>query len=298
MFFVESLVDRAGVASAQPFRLQRGVDFVGLAAIAHVGGKPHVAITVKTLFLQPVAAGLLHFGEKGGEIRGRPVVHLAIGGADEIILEIGNQAAERGNDTGGGRHHHTFHIQFAGKETGEHRARAAESEEVKFARVDGEAGGQGVHLRIHARDGDIDDVAGERLDGKAEFFGKRQEGGARCGVIDGHCAITERHVADEIGGRHGVRDCRAVAAASVTGRPRRRTGTFRSDLQQAETIHPRDRAAALANGTDGNGGNVNLEIADQLTDPILGLAIKNNGHIGAGAANVQAHHPLKAAGLG
>src|SRR5690606_1011935 len=50
-----------------------------------------------------------------------------------------------------------------------------------------------------------------------------------------------------------------------------------------------DRAATLADRTDRNGRDEDLELADQFTHTVLWLAVHYDRHVGARSANVEAH---------
>ncbi len=81
---------------------------------------------------------------------------------------------------------------------------------------------------------------------------------------------------------------RPLAAAAVAGRPGRGAGALRPDLQHAVLVHPGDRAAAVADRGDRDGGDEHLELADELAGAELRRAVHDQRHVGAGAADVEA----------
>ena len=89
---------------------------------------------------------------------------------------------------------------------------------------------------------------------------------------------------DESIGNGGARSASAVAGGS-----RRRAGALGSDAQNAQRVHRCDRAPARADRGNRHGRQIDRELADHLADAVLRLAVTNDGHVGAGSADIEAH---------
>ena len=89
--------------------------------------------------------------------------------ADEVVLDVGDQAAQRADHAGTRRDQHALHAELARQEAAQHRAGAAERQQGEVARVDAVARDELVDLDEHAGDGDADDRLRGLLEPEAEL---------------------------------------------------------------------------------------------------------------------------------
>ena len=85
----------------------------------------------------------------------------------------------------------------------------------------------------------------------------------------------------------GVGDRGGPATAAIAGGPRIGARALRPDVEDAARVHPRDGAAARAEGVDVDGGHRHLLAGHAFVACQLGLAALDQGDVGAGAAHVE-----------
>ena len=85
----------------------------------------------------------------------------------------------------------------------------------------------------------------------------------------------------------GVGDGRFGAALAIAGRPRRRAGALRPDMQDAAGIDPRDRAAAGADRGDIEAVERDAVAGDAAVHDQRRLAVDDEADVGAGAAHIE-----------
>src|SRR5690606_17972830 len=95
---------------------------------------------------------------------------------DEIVAQVGYDAAERIGDAGSRRHHDPRYAELSGKSGGMQRSRAAEGEEGKVARIVSFADRHYTHRAGHLDIGEPEHRSGRldpvEPDAAAELFGK------------------------------------------------------------------------------------------------------------------------------
>ncbi len=121
---VEDLDDGLDIAVPGRVLADMGFDLEGLTAVAHVGGMDQPVVARELLFPpQPVKCLRPQFGEPVAQrCRRRGHVEIEMGGRDEIVLHIGDQAAEGAQHAGRHRNDDVPHAELARQETGDHRA--------------------------------------------------------------------------------------------------------------------------------------------------------------------------------
>ena len=211
-----------------------------------------------------------------------------VGRADEVVLDVGDQPAQRAEHARRRRDQHPLHAEFARQEAAQHRSGAAERQQREVARVDALARGELADLAIHAGDRDLDDRFGGLLEPAPELRRDRADGGARLLDIDGDRVVADVAVADEAADGEGIGHGGPRAAAAVAGRAGRRAGAFGPDRQDAELAHRGDRAAAVADRRHRNGRDVDREVADHFAHAVGRRAVDDDRDIGRGAADVEA----------
>ena len=286
---MEGRGDALPVAGRDPVQLQRHLDLERLPVVTHVGGG-----------LQHVGAGeLLLVGDPGGgaareavEIRlearqlgGRQRV---VGRADEVVLDVGDQSAQRRQHARRRRDQDLAHAQFARQEAAQHRSGAAERQQREVARVDALARGELADLAVHAGDRHLDDGFGGLFEPAPELRRDRRDGGARLFDIDGDRVVADVAVADDAADGEGIGHGGPRAAAAVAGRAGRRPGALGPDRQHAELAHRGDRTAAVADRRHRNGRDVDREVAHHLARAVGRRAVDDDRDVGRGAADVEA----------
>ena len=103
-------------------------------------------------------------------------------GADEVVAEVGDDAAERVGDAGAGGDEDAGDAELAGERAGVQRAGAAEGEEGEVARVGAEGERDHADGVRHLGVGDAEDGLGGGLGVEAEGAGDRCRSGRRRGV--------------------------------------------------------------------------------------------------------------------
>ena len=268
---------------------QRHLDLERLAPVAHVGGR-----------LQHVRTGeLLLLGDPGGRAPGE-VVEIGlqarqlvgrqriVGRADEVVLDVGDQPAQRRQHARRRRDQHLVHAELARQEAAQHRAGAAERQQGEVARVDALARGELADLAIHAGDRHLDDGFGGLFEPAPELGRDRADGGARLLDVDGDRVVADVAVADDAADRERIGHGGPRAAAAVAGRAGRRARAFGPDRQHAELAHLGDRAAAVADRRHRNGRDVDREVAHHLAGAVGRRAVDDDRDVGRGAADVEA----------
>ena len=148
-----------------------------------------------------------------------------VDGVDEILAQVGHQAAERVGEPRPHRHQHLGDAELARDRHGVQRPGPAEGEQHEVARVVAarqrdESDGAG-----HVRVGEPEDGGGGILDGEAE---RPRQPVADDGAhgLDVHGALDRRQPSRIEPAEHqvGVGDGGLGAAAAVADRPRRRAG--------------------------------------------------------------------------
>ena len=226
-----------------------------------------------------------------------------IGGRDrldvafrEVVLHIDQQAAERRGDAGIGRHDHDRDRQFARQREPVQRARAAERDERKIARIVAAADRDQPHRVGHVGVGDTHDRLRRLMQLHAKFLGNT--GAHRVNRLlrikpDRAARKTFAEPPEhDIGigvGRHRV-------AAAVARRPGIGAGRLRAVAQRPALVDPGERAAAGADRQHLDAGKADR--VAELDVPVFGdarLAFPRQRHVATGAAHVEADRIREAA---
>ena len=142
------------------------------------------------------------------------------------------------------------------------RGRAAVREQREVARVvaalDRRAAQQVGHVRVH----DPVHARGGLLDRLAEPLGERLERAHRGVAVERHRPAEEVVGVEIAEDQVRVGDGRQRAAAAVARRPRARARGRRPDLEHADRVDPRDRAAAGADALDRDLRDLELVLRD------------------------------------
>jgi len=148
---------------------------------------------------------------------------------------------------------------------------------------------QFADLQIHTGDRDADDRFGGVFARDTDLSGNFIDGVSRPIDVELDGAVAECRGTEKPGDDKGVGDGRAFAAQAIASGARGRSCAFRADLEDTLRIDPGDGAAAFADGGDGDGRDVNRKIADHLSHAILRRAVADDGDVGAGPADIEAH---------
>ncbi len=286
---MEGRRDPLPVARRDPVELQRHLDFERLPLITHVGGGlQHVGTGELLLVGDPdggAARETVEIRLEARQLGGRQRV---VGRADEVVLDVGHQSAQRREHARRGGDQHLAHAQFARQEASQHRSGAAERQQREVARVDALARGKLADLAVHAGDRHLDDGLGSLLEPAPELRRDRADGGARLLDVDGHRVITDVAVADDAADGEGVGHGRPRAAAPVAGGTGRRSRALGPDRQDAELADRGDRTAAVADRGHRNGRDVDREVSHHFARAVGRRAVDDDGDIGRGPADVEA----------
>ena len=172
-------------------------------------------------------------------------------GRDEVVAQVGDDAAERIGEARPRRDQHLRDRQLPRQRRGVQRPGAAEGEEREVARVVAARQAHHADRAGHAVVGDAHDRRRRR--GRVEPERRadlREQRGAdrlhRDRVLDGEQPVRVEPAEDQV----GVGDGRSRAAAAVADRPRRRARALGADPQHAGGVDRGDRAAAGADRVD------------------------------------------------
>ena len=232
---------------------------------------------------------------------GRRRIHLferLVQGAHEVVAHVGEHAAERRRDAGVARHQHMGHAELAGDGGGVHRPGAAEGEEREVARVvplvHRDQPRRARHLVVHH----LQDrrrgpglVEAERVaDPGADDAAHRVDVRRAVEAADGAGVDAAEQ---QVGVGHG----RLGTALAVADRPRRGARALRPHAQDAALVHPRDAAAAGADGLDVHHRHAERHaVGDVLLRRRRRHAAAHDGDVEAGAAHVAADEVGEAGG--
>ena len=271
--------------------VDRGLDLVGLPAVAHVRGPDEPRFAPEPLLVAEPSEGA-SFERPGVGVERAEALRVEVdeGGADEVVADVRDQPAVCGEHPRSGRDDGAPDAEVAGEQAAGHRAGAPEGEEGERARVGAVARQQLGDLQVHARDRDPDDALGRLREGEAEGLGEGRDGPLRGPAVEGDRAVAEVPGAEEVQDREGVGEGRALPAASVAGGAGPRPGALRPDLEHPELVDPCDRPAPRADRGDGDGRDVDRELADHLAHPEGGLAVLDHRDVRARAPDVEAQH--------
>ena len=210
---------------------------------------------------QPLAGELLahQIGERRFLQRPEAGVQLLRAGVVEprdvrvaaLLANVGHQHAVGAERAGIARDQNPADAELGRDPAGDRRSHAAERHQRELARVVAALDRDRAH-RHHHVGGEHGENAPRRLDRRnAERLGDaRANGILRLGARNRHRAI-EQHRRIQMSERHQrIGQCRLIAAALVTGRPRKRAGALRADLENAAHRDRRDAAAARADRLD------------------------------------------------
>ena len=237
-------------------------------------------------------------GQDAVGLRRVHVLQRLVQGADEVVAHVGEHAAERRRDAGEARHQHVGHAELAGDGGRVHGPCAAEGEEGEVARVvplvHGDEPRRARHLMVH----DLEDRGGGlrlvEAQGRADFLADDA-----AHLVDVRRALEAADGAgvDAAEQQVGVGHRGLAPAPAVADRPRRRAGTLRPDAQDAALVHPRDAAAARADGLDVHHGHAERHaVGDVLLRRRGRHAAAHDGDVEAGAAHVAADEVGEAGG--
>ena len=272
---MKGVADRLQIAGFDPRFLQRHLDLVGLAPIAHVGRILQTGLALEFLLLREPRSRLLR--QVGGvrlEAREPRLVQIDKGRADEIIADIGHQSAKRRQHAGRRRHDDAIETEITRQQARRHRSRAAERQQREVSRIGAVPREQLRYLQEHARHGHLDDGLRCRLDAHPELARRFPLTTLPRPVeVERHRAVAEISRSQKSAHRIGIRDGRVCAAAAVAGRPRVGARALRPDLQHVELIHARNRSAARADRRHRHCRNVDLKVSDPLARAERRLAI-------------------------
>ena len=171
---------------------------------------------------------------------------------------------------------------------------AAEGDQREVARVDAALGHHRQQRRGHVGGGNLEDGLGRFLE--AELKLRRDLANSRFGqlAVKLHRAaekIVRIEVAtDDVGVCHR----RFGVAVAVGGGAGHGAGAFRADLEQADGIKPGNRPAAGADRKHIDRGHHHRIGADPGFGGVRRLAVADQRHVGAGAADVYGHRLLHA----
>ena len=210
------------------------------------------------------------------------------------------EQADSGADTGARHDQDVLHAEMPGKRGGMHRSGATAYDDGKIARI--QSAFENVDARC-IRHG-LDDDAKDRLRRRVDID--------RLGTRDGHryrlgrgLGIQGKFAADQpvriqvSEHEAGVGNGRRTPAAAITGRAGIAAGAVRSDLDQPETVDPRNAATARADLDQVDGGGLDRDAAALLEPRIARhfiaagqdrLAVEDDRGLGRGAAHVESQH--------
>ena len=173
-----------------------------------------------------------------------------------VVLDVGEEEAERREESRGRRHDDAAHLELARHARREDRPVAAEREQRVLAGIAAALARDGSDRAHHVRRRDHVSAVGG--------FGQRQPESARdLGLEDlvGPRGVELHRAARELGGIHepedhvGVGDRRLGAAEVVAERAGEGARALRPDLEATARIDPHQRAAARAHLGEVDGGN-------------------------------------------
>ena len=270
-------------------RGDRNADQVRLAAELHVGAVQHHRLDdlVALGRVDRLALGALRLQRRldaahveRGERR--------VDGVDEVLAQVGDQAAERVGEPRPRRHEHLGDAKLARDRHGMQRPGPAEGEQHEVARVVAARQRHQPDGAGHVGIGEPEDGGSGILDGEAERPGQPvADGGAHGLHVDGALDGGEARRIEPAEHQVGVGDGGLAAAAAVADRPRRRAGRLGAHLQHAGRVERRDGAAAGADRAHVHHRHVDRQaVGDGQLRRHLRHAAVDQRHIGGGAAHV------------
>ena len=221
------------------------------------------------------------------------------GGADEILAQVQQQAAERRGRARIGRHQCGRRLQFIHQAAAEQRAGTAEEHQREVARVVPPLGRNAPQRAGDMLLGDADDRFRRRVEVEVEGGGDPGDGRLGPRALQVRPAVGAEHGRRAQAAEHelGVGHRRPGAALGIAGGARLGAGALRPDAQQAAPVDPGDRAAAGADRADIDHRPPDRQAEFQLAlRPHRGLAAVDQADVAAGAADV-APERLGEAGL-
>ena len=287
---VEALPNLLELALADDADRKRDFQLVALADVAQIAvADERHAGRFQMIGDELPAQLILHGGDVGIEPIEIDIAADLELGADGIVFQIRGQKPHGRGNARIGRHDHLPKAEHGGHFDAVQRARAAERDQRKFARIDA--------LLHRTRTDGIGHVAvddGEHAFGRLELAHAERIGEfldhAMGGVfIELHAAAEEIVLVEPAEHHIGVGDGRLFAAAPIRGRPRHRAGAARADPKGAALIDIGDRAAAGADGVNVDHRQQQREARNRGAARVgFGkTALDHDADVGAGAADVE-----------
>ncbi len=167
-------------------------------------------------------------------------------GARAVDAELGEQRAERREQTGMGRHDDTGHPEMRGDIDGVEGARAAKGDEREVAVIDAAIDGHQTNRVRHVLRRRVEDGERRLLHTEPDIAGQRLDRAPRRLGVEADFAAEEEVGIEAAQHDIGVGDGGLGAAAAVAGRAGVGARAARPDAQQPPRVDVGDRAAAGA----------------------------------------------------
>ena len=290
---VKRPANRFGVALRQPILLEGYGHVVPLACVAHLRGVLDDGALHRQAggFPFQPSRGLAADGmECLGQRRRVQIGEVAVHGLHEVALQVGLGRAQGAQRARHRRNEYAIHIgrfrdqrghQWPGTAVGHHSEAgqvhvATRQDAGGFSRQHGGCDLYGAVRHLLGRQADL---AAHHRQGLAPPFRLQFQ------------AATERafgiqQSGDQKGIRHGGN---LAVTQAVAGGPGVRAGAFRADLQGSGGVRVDDRAAARADGGNGNRGHQNGEVGHPFLSAQHRTSASHHADVGTGAAHVQGH---------
>ena len=254
-------LDRRQHVAGHGVRRQPDAQGGGLADVLHIGADGDlVPSRIAVTFEREQAQRLLDVScDRGIDIGRLNAVEAPEKGADELMLDVGEQHAERAEEPGDRRHDDAADPEALREAGRVHAAVAADREQAELRRVAAALRSDRLQRAHHARVGDQVDAVGGIGQGQVELRSERAHRVTCLVVGQREIAADQRRGIQVTQQQVGVGHRRLGAAAVVADRPRLGAGAARADLHAAGGVDRRDAAAARADFGDIDGRHLHDE---------------------------------------